>query len=384
MPVWHRHTSDMDQHESMDPERFALFQLSMVDGLGSLRLRALLKQFGSAQRAMAATSSDLREVDGIGPAIAGAIRSARDNSSSTEMLKRMQKLGVRLVREADPDYPAGLREIHDPPVLLSVRGSILPMDRAAISIVGTRRCSIYGRRMAERLATDLANRGLVVVSGLARGIDGVAHEAVLKAGGRTIAVLASGLARIYPPEHLDLAERIVRQGALVTEAPLDGAPLGGLFPQRNRIISGISLGVIVVEAGARSGALSTARHALEQGREVFAVPGRVGDATAEGTNWLIRQGATMVTCIDDVMEQIGAVELPASTLQNVDPGTSRLPASMSPFEQAIFDALDREPIELELLLDKTSVGVAQASATLLALEMKRLVRRLPGNRYVRS
>lgn len=374
----------MDQHESMDPERFALFQLSMVDGLGSLRLRALLKQFGSAQRAMAATSSDLREVDGIGPAIAGAIRSARDNSSSTEMLKRMQKLGVRLVREADPDYPAGLREIHDPPVLLSVRGSILPMDRAAISIVGTRRCSIYGRRMAERLATDLANRGLVVVSGLARGIDGVAHEAVLKAGGRTIAVLASGLARIYPPEHLDLAERIVRQGALVTEAPLDGAPLGGLFPQRNRIISGISLGVIVVEAGARSGALSTARHALEQGREVFAVPGRVGDATAEGTNWLIRQGATMVTCIDDVMEQIGPVELPASTLQNVDPGTSRLPASMSPFEQAIFDALDREPIELELLLDKTSVGVAQASATLLALEMKRLVRRLPGNRYVRS
>jgi DNA processing protein len=297
----------------------------------------------------------------------------------------MAQLGVRLLLESDAEYPPGLREIADPPLLLSMRGELQPGDRVAVAIVGTRRATAYGRRMAERLAGDLALRGITVVSGLARGIDGVAHEAALAANGRTIAVLASGLQRIYPPEHHELAERIVQSGALLTEAPLDGPPLGQLFPKRNRIISGMSLGVVVVEAGVKSGALSTAMHALHQNREVFAVPGRVGDGGSEGTHLLLRQGAALVTSVQDIVDQLGPIELPASPVDPrlaIDP-----PASVSltsPVEHRILAELGDDPIALEELLEKANVSAAEASAAILVMETKRLVRRLPGNRYARA
>jgi DNA processing protein len=222
---------------------------------------------------------------------------------------------------------------------------------------------------------------VTVVSGLARGIDAAAHQGALKAGGRTIAVLASGLANIYPPEHQQLAEEVAAQGALISEAPLDGPPIGGLFPQRNRIISGLSLGIVVVEAAARSGALSTAHHALEQNRDVFAVPGRVGDLASEGTNQLIRDGACLVRHVDDILEHLGPIEVPATS--QVMPPEVPTPSGLDANQTKLWEAVGTDDVELEVLLDRTGLRASEASASLLLMEMRKLIRRLPGNRYQR-
>ena len=366
----------------IDPERFALFRLSLAEGLGPARLRALLDHFGSAERILRANGPQLCRVDGIGPKIAEAIVDGASEQRARDLQERMIRLGVNLVLEADDAYPPGLREIAPRPAVLSVRGAIQPTDRLAVAIVGSRQCTAYGRKVAERLARELAARGITVVSGLARGIDGAAHQAALDAGGRTIAVLASGLANIYPPEHLELAERIVDGGVLVSEAPLDGAPVGGLFPQRNRLISGMSLGVVVVEAATRSGTLSTARHALEQNREVFAVPGRLGDRSSEGTNRLIQQGAFLVTEVDDILNQLGPVEIPAG--QAPEPEAEQAPPpSLNETESKLWSAIGGEEPAFEQLLERTGLRASEASTSLLLMEMRKLVRRKPGNRYER-
>lgn len=250
-------------------EREAIFKLARTDGLGPIKLRRLLDVFGSAEMVLRASSRDLTATPGVGDTLARAILDRSNDDKIERSIAAIHDAGVRVIFEDDDEYPPSLREIYDNPVFLTIRGSVVPTDKLAVAIVGSRRCTRYGLEQAERFASVLASHGITIISGLARGIDGAAHRGALQAGGRTIAVLASGLSNIYPPEHKDLAEEVASQGAVVSEAPIDGVPVPGLFPQRNRVISGMSLGVLVVEAAERSGALSTAHHAVEQNREAF-------------------------------------------------------------------------------------------------------------------
>lgn len=351
-------------------------RLCMVPGVGPRTRMALLERFGSAAAILRAPPSQLREVQGVGPKLVEKICQA-DRIDVEAEIDNCCRGAIEIVTELDERYPRALREIHDPPGVLFVRGELLPRDALAIGIVGTRHASAYGLRQAERLAASLSRAGLTIVSGLARGIDGAAHRAALEAGGRTIAVLASGVLNIYPPEHDRLAEQVAQHGAVLSEAPPLAEPLSGGFPQRNRIISGLSLGVIVIEAGERSGSLITARHAMEQGREVFAVPGNVDNRMSRGCHRLLRDGAVLVESADDVLEALGplveaaprddgpAVHHPAELLLN-EP------------EQAVLGAIALEPTSIDQIAAATQMPVPQILATLSVLEMRHLIRRTSG------
>jgi DNA processing protein len=260
---------------------------------------------------------------------------------------------------------------------------LTPADGLAIAIVGSRRCSPYGLRIAERLGQSLARVGLTVVSGLARGIDAAAHEGALKAGGRTIAVLANGLDATYPPEHDGLAAAIAENGAVVSEMPMLQGPLAQLFPQRNRIVSGLSLGVVVVEATPRSGSLSTSRHAAEQNREVFAVPGPVDSLTSRGCHELLRDGATLVETVEDILEELGP--LVREVKRSVDETPVRHPVelTLSDQERSLLGQLGDEPVSVDELIAQTRLTAQQVLATLAVLEIRRLVKRVPGQRFIR-
>ncbi|MDO4558064.1 MAG: DNA-processing protein DprA [Planctomycetia bacterium] len=297
--------------------RNAYLRLAMVPDIGSVTLNRLLTYFGNDPlRVLAASESELIRVEGVGPRRAGAIRMA-GNVPLEETLELCERHGITILTPTDPMYPESLRQIPDPPAVLFLRGELRPEDSLAIAMVGTRHPSLYGRQMATRLAEGFAQAGLTVVSGLARGIDGCSHEGALNGGGRTIAVLGSGILEIYPQEHRSLAERVVERGALLSEMPPKAPPLPEAFPRRNRIVSGLSLGVIVVEAGDRSGTMITVRHASEQGREIFAVPGRLTDRTAHGTLRLLHDGATLVLGVDSVLEQLGPLIDPVTTLRPI-------------------------------------------------------------------
>ena len=290
---------------SDDPGRLDLLRLTMVPGVGPKTCLALLERFGSATGVLDARESSLREVPGVGPKLAEKVSRARREVDAEAELELCREMGVAIVARGDDGYPPTLGEIPDPPSLLYVRGTIAPADQLAIALVGSRKCTPYGLRIAERLAGSLARVGLTVVSGLARGIDAAAHRGALAAGGRTLAVLANGLGEVYPPEHEGLAHEVAASGAVISESPMGQGPLAGLFPQRNRVISGLSLGVVVVEATPRSGSLSTAKHATEQNREVFAVPGPVDSLPSRGCHYLIRDGARLVETVDDILEELG-------------------------------------------------------------------------------
>ncbi|HZN32839.1 MAG TPA: DNA-processing protein DprA, partial [Pirellulaceae bacterium] len=264
--------------------------LALTPGIGPRLRKSLLDHFGSAAAAVSASARELCDVPGIGRKLSENIVQERSRVDVRAELERCRASGVRIVAESGEGYPEVLRKIHDPPGVLFVRGEILPSDGLAVAIVGTRHATQYGVTQGERLAAGLARAGYTIVSGLARGIDAVAHRGALKAGGRTLAVLGSGVLNIYPPEHEQLAAEVIAKGALLSENPPDSPPLPGAFPQRNRIVTGLALGVIVVEAADRSGALISARHAMEQGREVFAVPGRVDSRMSRGCHQLIRDG----------------------------------------------------------------------------------------------
>jgi DNA processing protein len=288
-----------------DTDLLDLVCLSLVPGVGPHTSRALLERFTTATRVLDASVAALRDVPGVGPKLAEKIARARREHDAAAELEQCRRASVRMLSRDDPDYPAPLTEIPDPPSLLYMRGTYEAKDQLAIAIVGSRRCTPYGLRTAERLAAALARVGLSVVSGLARGIDAAAHRGALKVGGRTLAVLANGLAEIYPPEHEELAREIAGAGAVLSEMPMGQGPLAGLFPQRNRLISGLCLGVVVIEATPRSGSLSTAAHAVEQNREVFAVPGPVDSLSSQGCHRLIRDGARLVETVDDILEELG-------------------------------------------------------------------------------
>jgi DNA processing protein len=358
--------------------------LSMVPGVGPQTSRALLARFGTAGRVLDASMESLRSVTGVGPKLAALVARARRDHDAGAELELCRKSEVRIIPQVDPSYPPPLNEIPDPPSLLYCRGTIEPRDQLAIALVGSRRCTPYGLRTAERLAAALARVGLTVVSGLARGIDAAAHRGALKAGGRTLAVLANGLAQVYPPEHEELACEVAGSGALLSEMPMRQGPLAGLFPQRNRIISGLCLGVVVIEATPRSGSLSTAKHATEQNREVFAVPGPVDSLSSRGCHRLIRDGARLVETVDDILEELG----PLAREVRSDPDTTpvRHPAelTLTDLERSLLGQLDDQPRAVDELIARTGLAASQVLATLSILEVRRLVRRLPGHQFVRS
>ena len=360
-----------------------LICLTMVPGVGPHTSRALLDRFGTPGGVLNASVAALREVPGVGPKVAEKVARARVEQDAGAELERCRHAGVSVVPRGDAAYPPSLEEIPDPPPLLYVLGSIEPRDQIAIALVGSRHCTPYGIRMAERLASSLARVGITIVSGLARGIDAAAHRAALKAGGRTLAVLANGLAQVYPPEHEELARDVSAAGALLSEMPMGQQPLAGLFPQRNRIISGLCLGVVVVEATPRSGSLSTAKHAVEQNREVFAVPGPADSLPSRGCHYLIRDGARLVETVDDILEELGPLVREVRPSSDETPIRHPVELTLSDLERALLGELDDHPVAIDELIGRTRLTASQVLATLSVLEVRRLVRRLPGQQFVR-
>ena len=366
-----------------DQELADAVRLSLVSGVGPRTRQKLLARFGSPAAVLAAAPSELRATEGVGPKLSERITAAGREIDAEAEIALCRKHGIAILTEADPQYPRMLREIPDPPGLLFVRGALRPEDGLAIGIVGTRHGTSYGLRQADRLAASLARSGLTIISGLARGIDAAAHRGALAARGRTLGILASGVLAIYPPEHAGLAEQVTAQGALVSEQPPRSAPLAGTFPQRNRLISGMSLGVIVVEAGDRSGALITARHAMEQGRDVFAVPGNVDSRASRGCHRLLRDGAILVETADDVLEHLGPL---VESVPREDGRTVHHPAELllNPLEQRVLDAVRGEATLVDEIVVASGLPVPQVLATLSILEMRHLVRRLSGSSVVRN
>jgi len=362
--------------ESMD-----LLALALVPGLGPRLTEALIKRFGSAGGIRRASAADLASVPHIGDKLSSHFAAALQSIQLDQELKLLQRHDVRLVPRSSDEYPAPLKEIADPPHLLFVRGEWRGCDAQSIGIVGSRQYTSYGRRIAEQLASGLSRAGFTIVSGLARGIDGFAHQAALDADGRTIAVLAGGLSRIYPPEHADLAEKIVDHGALITETPMMVQPQPGMFPARNRLISGLCRAVIVVEAHERSGALITARHALEQNREVFAVPGAVDNIASAGCMKLLRQGAKLIRGVEDVLEDLKGIAAPARP-QFAKPTATQAP-ELSGDLKRIWESIGDGRRFVDQLVQELKLGVPEVIKGLTQLEMKRLVRKLPGNQYER-
>jgi DNA processing protein len=324
----------------------------------------------------------LRETPGIGPKLCGKILAARNEIDVEAELALCREKGIMVLTRDDAKYPRSLREIHDPPGVLFVRGQFLPADALSVAMVGTRHATPYGLRIAERLAGGLARAGFTVVSGLARGIDAAAHRGALNAGGRTLAVLGSGVLNVYPPEHVEFAEDVSQRGAVVSELPPRAAPLAGAFPQRNRIITGLCLGVVVVEAAERSGALISAQHAMEQGREVFAVPGPVDSRASRGCHRLIRDGARLVESVEDVLGELGHL---VEKTQLDDGRSVHHPAELqlNEPEKQILDAIATDPTTIDHIVLTTKLPVPRVLATLSVLEMRRLIRRITGTTVVR-
>ncbi len=365
-----------------------MLRLCLIPGVGPRIRQELLTRFGSPRAVFDAGRSDLREVKGVGSKLIEKITAAEETIDAEAEIALCRQHGIEILihpddEEAESDYPRMLREIHDPPGVLFMRGNLKTDDRLAIGIVGTRHATQYGRRQAERLAASLARAGYTIISGLARGIDGAAQRGALEAGGRTIGVLASGVLNVYPPEHEKLAEAVIAKGALLSESPPRAEPLAGAFPQRNRLISGMSLGVLVVEAPERSGALITARHAMEQGREVFAVPGQVDCRAARGCHRLIRDGAKLVESADDVLEELGPLVEPAP---REDGQTVHHPAELklNDLEQKVLAEIGTEATSIDEIIGKTELPVQRVLSTISVLEMRHLVRRLSGTTVARK
>ncbi len=347
---------------------------NMVRGIGPHRLRALLDYFGDLESAWHAPADALRQA-GLDRRSLENLLAARTTLSLDREVARIERAGVQVLTWESSDYPENLRYIDGAPPVLYVRGTLVPGDRWAVAVVGTRRASAYGRAAARHLTTDLARNGVTIVSGLARGIDVVAHQAALEAGGRTIAVLGSGIDVIYPPEHRRIAQAITEAGALVSEYPLGTKPESGNFPPRNRIISGLSKGVIIVEAGSRSGALITADFAADQGREVFAVPGSIFQRGSVGTNRLIQEGAHPVLSASDVLEVLNMEQIAVhAEVQAAVP--------TDPTEAQILAHLSAEPTHVDELAQAVSLPISVVSSTLALMELKGLVRQVGGMNYV--
>lgn len=359
-------------------EAEAYFIFNLVSGIGPVRARRLRERFGSLELALLARGADLQTVEGIGPDLVSKIVNWEEARPDEERAKA-EKLGLHIITPADATYPASLKEIYDPPLVLYACGKIPETWPRGIAMVGSRETSHYGLEMTKKLSYQLAYAGVPVISGLARGIDTAAHLGALAAKGVTWAVIGCGLEQIYPPENQDLAEKIVEMGGvLLSELPLGTAPDKRTFPMRNRIVSGLSFGVLVMEAGEGSGALITARQAAEQGRHIYAVPGRIDNPLARGCHRLIKDGAKLVEGVEDVLAELEFL-LPREAVTVPRP----LPPNLTPEEEKIYSAIDFGETPIDIITQKTGLPSGMVSSTLLRLEMKKLVRQLPGKVFVR-
>lgn len=363
-----------EKGEAMDESLGYWIGFSLVSGIGSARLRRLLEHFGSIEGAWRASRAEL-QASGLPAKPLKALLEVRQSIDLAAEVDRLITAGYRVLTWEHQGYPQQLLEVHDPPPVLYLWGELQAVDRWSVAIVGTRRASRYGRLMADQIAGGLAANGITVVSGLARGVDGLAHKAALSANGRTLAVLGSGLDHIYPPEHAGLARQIAESGAVISDYPLGTPPEGTNFPPRNRLISGLSLATIVIEAGKSSGALITADFAVEQGREVFAVPGNINSPNSMGTNRLIRDGAHPYIELEDVLEVLN-LEL-AVRQQAVQ---QQLPADKT--ERELLEHLSAEPIHIDALQEQLGRPVSKITAALALLELKGHVRQVGGMHYV--
>lgn len=361
--------------------------LALTDGIGPMLFRRLLDHFGSAQAALGQSAAQLQAIRGIGKG-ADAIARAMEAVESEREIEAAAQHGARIICREDAEYPAGLRQIPDGPIVLYVRGALRETDAVALAVVGSRRCTIYGSEQARRFGELLARAGLTVVSGLARGIDAFAHHGAVDSGGRSIAVLGNGLQEIYPPENKPLAEKIIEHGALLSELPMRTAVRSTNFSPRNRIIAGMTLGTLVVEAAARSGALITARYASEYNREVFALPGRAQDPMSIGTNMLIRDGgAKLVTCLEDVLAELGEVgrsfQPAVASVEPIPAPSLFTPPALDATEAHVLAQIGADPISHDALVAASQREAAAVLAALTGLELKGLVRRVTGNQFVR-
>jgi len=347
-------------------ERLYWHAFNQVPHIGAARIQQLVTTFGSLSIAWQASESTLRR-SGLSANALSALLTNRSRLDLAAEEAKLQRLGVRLMIHTDADYPQDLARVNDAPAVLYVRGCLLPEDNLALAIVGTRRATRYGRDAAQTIARQLASRGVTIVSGLALGIDTAAHEGALEAGGRTIAVLGSGIDVTYPRENSSLAERITDNGALITEFPPGTPPTGPNFPRRNRILSGLSLGVLVAEAPIQSGALITAETALDQGREVFAIPANIFNKMGQGCNRLIQEGATLVMHAGDILDALNIAYVRVTTRH-----TTEQAAPDSDFERQILTLLENDPIHIDDLIRKSGLAAEQVSAALVLLELKGL------------
>jgi DNA processing protein len=379
------------QKNSVDIEKW--LKLIRADAVGPVTFAKLIKHFSTIDYVLGASVSELSKVDGIGFKTAERIAVTRDRFNTSAELELADKLGVWLINLADERYPPLLTRTYDPPPVLYIKGSLVASDNLAISIVGSRRCSLYGQEQASQFAHFLSSAGFTICSGMARGIDTAAHTGALSAGGRTIAVQGCGLANIFPPENKKLFELLSNSGACISELPLQYEPLAENFPPRNRIIAGLSLGTIVVEAAPRSGALITATAALENNREVMAVPGKIDSPLSRGAHQLIKQGAKLVESVEDVMEALGYIgeRLQSHVTAAAAKASERMEKplfdvsqlKLSADEKTIYDCLSKEPVHVEEIIAGTNLTPGGINAGLISLRLKGLIKQLPGSLFLR-
>jgi len=353
--------------------------LSSIPGVGRVTFRKLVRNFGSAARVLDASVDDLRENGGLSEKIAREIRSFPWREQAETELEKAASADVAIITAEEPEFPLPLKSTPDPPLFLYIRGSLLPQDGNAVALVGTRTPTHYGFQVTRQMAFDLASQGVTVVSGMARGIDTQAHKGALAAKGRTIAVLGCGIDTAYPPENKSLMEEITRSGAVITENPFGTQPESGYFPARNRIISGLSAGTVIVEAAEDSGSLITADYTLKQGRKLFAVPGNSTSPTSRGTNSLIKQGAQLVETAEDVLRSLDIYKG-----SNIGQSVGRPLPPLTDQERSVFGVVTAEPKHIDAIMAESGSAPGRLSGVLTTLELKGLVKQLPGKYFVRE
>lgn len=362
----------------------ALIALNMIEHVGPIRLRQLLECFGEPTAILTAGERELLRVPGIGEDCARAINRWQEDIDLDAELSRIQDFGCHVIIQSDDTYPALLKHIYDPPIVLYVKGQLTNRDKDSVAIVGSRMTTHYGIEAARKLSYQLALAGVTVVSGGARGIDTSAHQGAMNGRGRTVAVLGTGINLVFPPENKELYDRIAANGAVITQFPFHRKPDRQSFPIRNRIVAGMTLGTVVVEANLTSGALITANMALDSGRQVFAVPGRIDSPRSKGCHDLIKKGAKLCECAEDILTEFEylfpSTNRPASTAESEAPQSSAL----SENERAVYEAIDGDPVPMDAVIRASGLSSSAVSVALLNLEMKRFVKQLPGKIFMRN
>ncbi len=393
----------------------SLIHLNLIPGIGNHTIRRLLAAFGSAEKSVAATSAELAQIDGLTPDVRQQLIDGRSRAPLAQELELIEQHQCHIVTINDAAYPTLLKQISDPPVLLYIIGEFPLQNAPSIAIVGSRSPTEYGKTTSQQLSHQLAERGITVVSGFARGIDTCVHRGALEGGGRTVAVFGCGLSIVYPETNRALATEIIESGALISEFPMTMPPRGSNFPRRNRVISGLTLGTLVVEASERSGSLITARHAADQGREVFAVPGQIFSNVSRGTHSLINQGATLINSVDDLLDalprdytKVLGGESPEPTRQtpprmnqdskrsdkaaplqstrkgSTPPSQPKTNLNLTADEQAVMSAIGEESVHIDEITRVTQLPIGKVSSLLVMLELKGIVQQLPGKQFVKK